>query len=48
MEIARMGDPSECSDGLLDPDDEHPGFILSDIRSKGGHMKNKRPGKRQR
>lgn len=46
MEIARMGDPSECSDGLLDPDDEHPAFILSDIRS--GHMKNKRPGERQR
>lgn len=48
MEITRMGDPGEHSDGLLDPDDEHPGFILFDIRSRGGHAKNKRPGERQR
>lgn len=41
MEIARMGGPGERSDGLLDPDDEHPGFIPSDIRSRGGHAKNK-------
>lgn len=41
MEIARMGGPGECSNGLLDPNDEHPGLIPSDIRSRGGHMKNK-------
>lgn len=41
MEIGRMGGPGECSDGLLDPDDEHPGFIPSDIRGRGGYMKNK-------
>lgn len=41
MEIARMGGPGECSDGLLDPTDEHRGFIPSDIRGRGGHMKNK-------
>ncbi len=41
MEIPRMGGPAERSDGLLDPDDEHPGFIPSDIRGRGGHMENK-------
>lgn len=48
MEIARMGGPGECSDGLLDPDDEHPGFILSDIRGRGRHMENKHVVERSR
>lgn len=41
MEIACMGGPGEHSYGLLVPSDEHPGFIPSDIRGRGGHMKNK-------
>lgn len=48
MEIARMGGPGECSDGLLDPDDEHPGFIPSDIRGRGGNMENKHVVERSR
>lgn len=46
MVIARMGAPCEHSDGLLDPDDEHRGFIPSDNR--GGHMKNKHVAERGR
>ena len=41
MEIVHMGGPGERSTGLLDPSDEHPGFIPSDIGGRGGHMKNK-------
>lgn len=41
VEIARMGGPGEHSSSLLDPGDEHMGFIPSDIRGRGGHMKNK-------
>lgn len=48
MEIARMGGPDERADGLLDPDDEHPRFIPSDIRGRGGHMKRKHVLKRGR
>ncbi len=48
MEIACMGGPGECSDGLMDPDDEHPGFIPSDIRGRGGHIKNKHVVERSR
>lgn len=38
MEIACMGAPGEHSDGLLDPADEHPGFIASDNRGRGRCM----------
>lgn len=41
MEIKHTGGLVECSNGLPDPDDEHAGFIPSDIRGRGGHMKNK-------
>lgn len=42
MEIEPMGAPCEHSDGLLDPNDEHTGFIPSDNReSRGGRVKNK-------
>lgn len=41
MEITLMGGPGERSNGLMDPNDEQPGFIPSDIRGRGGHMKNK-------
>lgn len=48
MEIVHMGGPSERSYSLLDPGDEHPGFIPSDIRGRGGHMKNKHVAERGR
>lgn len=41
MEIAHMGSPCEHTDGLLDPNDEQPGFIPSDNRGRGGRVKNK-------
>lgn len=41
MEIAHRGGPGEHSDSLLDPNDEHPSFILADIRGRGGRLKNK-------
>lgn len=43
-----MGGPAELSNGLLDPDDEHPGFIPPDIRGRGGYMKNKHVVERER
>lgn len=48
MEIVRMGGPGEHSNSLLYPDDEHPGFIPSDIRGRGGYMKNKHVVERSR
>lgn len=45
MEIAYVGAPGEHD--LLDPDDEHPGFIASDNRGRQRRM-NKRGGERQR
>lgn len=40
--------PCEHSDDLPDPDDEHPGFIPSDNRGRGGHAKNKHAAERGR
>lgn len=46
MEIVRMSAPGEHFDDLLEPDDEHPVFIPSDNRGRGGRVKNKHVAER--